>query len=42
MPKFHARIADGWDAYQLDPRWIALKGFDGREEPTPRTAADEA
>ena len=42
MPNFHARIADGWDAYQLDPRWIALEGFDGREGQTPRTAADEA
>lgn len=40
MPKFHARIAEGWGAYQLDPRWIALDGFDGRDEPAPRTAAD--
>ena len=32
MPKFHARIADGWDAYQLDPAWTALEGFDGRGE----------
>jgi hypothetical protein len=42
MPSFHARLGDRWDAYQLDPRWIALDGFDGRGEPTPRTAADEA
>jgi Glycosyl transferase family 11 len=41
MPTFHARIAAGWDAYQLDPRWIALDGFDGRGEPA-RTATDEA
>jgi hypothetical protein len=24
---------DGWDAYQLDPAWTALEGFDGREDP---------
>ena len=33
MPRFHARMDDGWDAYQLDPAWTALEGFDGREDP---------
>jgi hypothetical protein len=42
MPSFHARLGDRWDAYQLDPRWIALEGFDGRGGTTPRTAADGA
>lgn len=37
MPKFHGRIERGWDAYQLDPRWIALDGFDGREDPVAET-----
>lgn len=27
MPAFHARLSGGTDAYQLDPRWIALDGF---------------
>lgn len=27
MPKFHARMAHGTDAHQLDPRWAALPGF---------------
>lgn len=27
MPRFHARMAHGTDAYQLDPRWTALEGF---------------
>ena len=42
MPRFHARLATGWDAYQLDPRWIALEGFDDRGEPAPRTVSDQA
>ncbi|REJ08028.1 hypothetical protein DY023_01830 [Microbacterium bovistercoris] len=29
MPRFHARMPHGSDAHQLDPRWIALDGFDG-------------
>lgn len=33
MPRFHARLESGWDAYQLDPRWTALEGFDGRDSP---------
>ncbi len=28
MPRFHARMAHGTDAHQLDPRWIAISGFD--------------
>lgn len=27
MPRFHARMAHGSDAHQLDPHWIALDGF---------------
>lgn len=27
MPRFHARMAHGNAAFQLDPRWIALDGF---------------
>lgn len=27
MPRFHARMAHGTDAHQLDPRWTALAGF---------------
>lgn len=27
MPRFHARMAHGSDAYQLDPSWTALDGF---------------
>lgn len=27
MPRFHARMAHGSDAHQLDPKWIALDGF---------------
>ena len=27
MPRFHARMPGGTDAYQLDPRWIAIGGF---------------
>ena len=42
MPRFHARMDDGWDAYQLDPAWTALEGFDGRGDPAARTAADGA
>lgn len=41
MPRFHARLENGWDAYQLDPRWAALEGFDGREPATPGTPADQ-
>lgn len=26
MPRFHARLATGSDAYQLDPSWIAIDG----------------
>ncbi len=42
MPRFHARIERGWDAYQLDPRWTALEGFDGRERSTSPTPAEPA
>jgi hypothetical protein len=42
MPQFHARIAAGWDAYQLDPRWVALDGFSDRGEPAPRAVSDPA
>ncbi|MEJ1090729.1 alpha-1,2-fucosyltransferase [Microbacterium istanbulense] len=28
MPRFHARMAHGSDAHQLDPKWIVLDGFD--------------
>lgn len=28
MPRFHARMDGVSDAYQLDPRWIAIEGFD--------------
>ena len=38
MPKFHARIEGGWEAYQLDPGWVALEGFDGRDERDSRAA----
>ncbi len=27
MPRFHARMAQGSDAFQLDPRWVSLEGF---------------
>ncbi|UNK70145.1 alpha-1,2-fucosyltransferase [Microbacterium sp. H1-D42] len=27
MPRFHARMAHGSDAHQLDPRWTAIDGF---------------
>ncbi|WP_404430576.1 alpha-1,2-fucosyltransferase [Microbacterium lacus] len=27
MPQFHARTSVGTDAYQLDPRWIAIEGY---------------
>lgn len=27
MPRFHARMAHGTDAHQLDPRWTVLDGF---------------
>lgn len=27
MPRFHARMAHGTEAYQIDPRWTALDGF---------------
>ena len=27
MPRFHARMAHGTDAHQLDPRWIVVGGF---------------
>lgn len=27
MPRFHARMAAGDDAHQLDPRWIAVDGY---------------
>ncbi len=27
MPRFHARMAHGTDAHQLDPRWNAIDGF---------------
>jgi Glycosyl transferase family 11 len=27
MPRFHARLPQGTEAYQLDPRWIALDGY---------------
>lgn len=27
MPRFHARLAHGTDAHQLDPRWTAIDGF---------------
>jgi hypothetical protein len=27
MPLFHARMAQGSDAFQLDPRWTAVPGF---------------
>jgi hypothetical protein len=27
MPRFHARMAHGTDAHQLDPRWTAIDGF---------------
>lgn len=26
MPRFHARMAEGSDAYQLDPRWTIIEG----------------
>lgn len=28
MPRFHGRLPQGKNAYQLDPRWQTLKGFD--------------
>ena len=27
MPRFHGRLPQGSDAYQLDPRWIAIDGY---------------
>ena len=27
MPRFHARIDEETDAYQLDPRWIIIDGY---------------
>jgi hypothetical protein len=27
MPLFHGRLPQGSDAYQLDPRWIAIDGY---------------
>lgn len=27
MPRFHARMAHGTDAHQLDPRWTVIDGF---------------
>jgi hypothetical protein len=27
MPRFHARMTHGTDAYQLDPDWIAIDGY---------------
>jgi hypothetical protein len=42
MPKFHARIAGGSDAYQLDPAWNSLVGFHDTTESPAATAADEA
>jgi len=27
MPRFHGRLPQGTDAYQLDPRWIAIDGY---------------
>lgn len=27
MPRFHARLESGTDAYQLDPRWNIVEGF---------------
>jgi hypothetical protein len=27
MPRFHARMTEGTDAHQLDPRWIAVDGY---------------
>jgi hypothetical protein len=42
MPRFHARMESGWDAYQLDPGWTALEGFDGREQSAAGTSAERA
>lgn len=28
MPRFHGRMAHGTAAHQLDPRWVAIEGFD--------------
>lgn len=41
MPRFHARLGNGWDAYQLDPLWTALDGFDGRDPSAAGTPADQ-
>jgi hypothetical protein len=27
MPRFHARLDEGPDAYQLDPRWVIVEGY---------------